>query len=439
MNNHIKEHLLDIEDYYFNYEKENYKYYVPDDLILRRDAKEKVKLMYKSFPKLVNPRNNFIDLIFYSCLNIVGSFIVILNIWIYKRYFNLIFRKVKLNPRITVKTNKIANYKRDRRFKNGYRDESIRWESKKVIPNPDIPYWNLTKKEIERNKLWAWGIGITYLITNLLVFSFNKDAILGNLFCFIVGGIMSFLDKSMNNSGIHFDNNYVPSKFYYQDEPNNKFKIAFIAIPILVGVTYLGQANQQKIEKERIEQQLVEAKKEKIEKERVQAKKDSSQYYLGLAIKDFERKRYKKSIINFDTALLIYNENYEALFKKGIALKESRKYQEAITELDRLSKKTELYKSEIYLIKGQCLLKLKKKEDAIIQVYNSAQLDNEDAKKLYDKINPFIKVLTGYRRRCCDGTTSYAEGKGACSHHRGVCKWNEPVYKEGRKYNIVNK
>ncbi|HKB45746.1 MAG TPA: hypothetical protein VKC90_15215, partial [Chitinophagaceae bacterium] len=24
---------------------------------------------------------------------------------------------------------------------------------------------------------------------------------------------------------------------------------------------------------------------------------------------------------------------------------------------------------------------------------------------------------------CCDGSRSYATGRGACSHHGGVCKW----------------
>ncbi|WP_144009378.1 tetratricopeptide repeat protein [Pedobacter nyackensis] len=56
------------------------------------------------------------------------------------------------------------------------------------------------------------------------------------------------------------------------------------------------------------------------------------------------------------------------------------------------------------------------------------------ASKLYNKVNPMRRRVSYYVTRCCDGTTSNAKGRGACSWHGGVCNWNEPVYEEYRKY-----
>jgi len=229
-----------------------------------------------------------------------------------------------------------------------------------------------------------------------------------------------------------------------------KLKIAGIVFLLLFGIAYIGNLNHEKQEKERIAKEKVDAENKKIEDERIrleteksrlaiQAKKDSSQVYFDTATKNSERKRYKQALVGLDSALLIYPENYEAQLKKGIVLKKMGKYQESIRELDALSNITGQFKSDIYLIKGQCLLKLKKKEDAIVQVFEAAELDNEEAKKLYDKINPIIKDIIGYQRRCCDGTTSDSEGRGTCSRHGGVCKWNEPIYNERRKYRITKK
>lgn len=256
----------------------------------------------------------------------------------------------------------------------------------------------------------------------------------------LIGGGVYYYFKWQNKKLAEYDNDW---KLFYHNELKRKLKIVAIVVPISIGIGYVGYSNHQEQEKERIEREQAEAERLRIEKEKIRLElkvtKDSSQLYLDLGLKDFERKRYKQSIVNLDSALLIFPENYEAQFKKGIALKERRKYQDAIDVLDDLSRKTSQYKSEIHLIKGQCFLKLKKKENAIVQVYESAELGNEEAQKLYDKINPIIKEITGYITRCCDGSTSYSSGRGACSHHGGVCKRNEPIYRERRKYQKVNK
>lgn len=61
-------------------------------------------------------------------------------------------------------------------------------------------------------------------------------------------------------------------------------------------------------------------------------------------------------------------------------------------------------------------------------------LDNETSKKkkkkknesYTDKTSPKVETYKPRYRigaRCCDGTRSYATGRGACSHHGGVCEW----------------
>lgn len=65
--------------------------------------------------------------------------------------------------------------------------------------------------------------------------------------------------------------------------------------------------------------------------------------------------------------------------------------------------------------------------------------DNElkaEAQKRYDKANPETKTYIGRRSRCCDGTSSSATGRGACSHHGGVCG-TEPIYRYGRKWKVT--
>lgn len=71
---------------------------------------------------------------------------------------------------------------------------------------------------------------------------------------------------------------------------------------------------------------------------------------------------------------------------------------------------------------------------AVADLTTSIDAGNALASKLYNKVNPLRRKVAYYVTRCCDGTTSNATGRGACSWHGGVCNWNEPVYEEYRKY-----
>jgi hypothetical protein len=58
----------------------------------------------------------------------------------------------------------------------------------------------------------------------------------------------------------------------------------------------------------------------------------------------------------------------------------------------------------------------------------------KEANRLYNKLNPLKKHVAYYCTLCCDGSTSDATGRGACSWHGGVCQWNHPIYETSRKY-----
>ena len=200
-------------------------------------------------------------------------------------------------------------------------------------------------------------------------------------------------------------------------------------------ITCLGCVDEEQRKREQAEIQRREAEAEKIRLARA-AKRDSSEHYLKRGLEVFDAKQYKESISYFDSALLVLSTNHEAQLKKSLALFKLRSYQEAMSNLDSLMKKTTLHTSDIHLIKGQCLLKLNKKEEAITHIYHSSGLGNEEASLLYEQVNPYINVIVGYTTRCCDGSSSSAKGRGACSHHGGVCNWNDPIYRKKRKYEL---
>jgi len=270
--------------------------------------------------------------------------------------------------------------------------------------------------------------GAIYLLIKILLFIWPL---------ILLVAIIYFYINWQNKKLPEYNNNW---KLFYKKELKNKLKITAIVFPVslIIGYSIYSSNESQKslkLEKQKIETEQLRIKQEKI-RLALQFKKDSSQVYLELALKDFKKKRYKRVLVNLDSSLKIYPENHEALFNKGLTLVRRRKYEDAINIFNTLNNKTDEYKSDALLEKGRCFLKLRKKKEAAIQIFQSAKLGNPQAEKLYNKVNPMIKEIIGYVTRCCDGTTSSAKGRGACSHHGGVCNWNDPIYRERRKYEI---
>jgi tetratricopeptide (TPR) repeat protein len=130
---------------------------------------------------------------------------------------------------------------------------------------------------------------------------------------------------------------------------------------------------------------------------------------------------------------LISEEQVTILAAKAIALVKTGNYKKALPELTTLISK-DTRNSDLLYNRAVCYNKTGKTQDAVTDLETAIKLGNKDAEKLYEKINPIKKRITGYVTRCCDGSTSNSSGSGACSHHGGVCNWNEPIYEEYRKY-----
>ncbi|NML40109.1 hypothetical protein HHL17_23115 [Chitinophaga sp. G-6-1-13] len=120
--------------------------------------------------------------------------------------------------------------------------------------------------------------------------------------------------------------------------------------------------------------------------------------------------------------------------KEGaVKLVNSGKYKSAVDVLTALLSQAPEDPVLLYN-RALCYDKLGAPETAIQDLRLAMKAGSAPAEKYHDKINPVRKRVTGYVTRCCDGTTSYARGRGACSWHGGVCNWNEPQYETYRKY-----
>jgi tetratricopeptide (TPR) repeat protein len=110
----------------------------------------------------------------------------------------------------------------------------------------------------------------------------------------------------------------------------------------------------------------------------------------------------------------------------------NKKYEAAIPLLDSMISVSN--NADLLYDRALCYSQTGNIAEAVRDCNNAAGMGNQMATKLNDQINPVVKHITGYVTMCCDGSVSYAKGRGACSHHGGVCNWNSPVYEESRKY-----
>lgn len=120
--------------------------------------------------------------------------------------------------------------------------------------------------------------------------------------------------------------------------------------------------------------------------------------------------------------------------KENVAkyMKEKR-YQEAKEEIDFLLRNDEDNITLLYQ-RAQCNDEMGFTKEAVDDLVLAMKLGSAEANTLHEKINPERKKISGYVTRCCDGSSSDAKGRGACSHHGGVCNWNEPVYELYREF-----
>ncbi len=165
-----------------------------------------------------------------------------------------------------------------------------------------------------------------------------------------------------------------------------------------------------------------------------QARKDSLNKYMSLARADMKSSHFSTAVHFFNKALLytdtgksyILSQRANSYFKAG-------KYGEAINDYTDLIESGAEVSSHLYE-RARCYEKSGNRQEAVNDLKEAIKLGNAEAEKLHEKINPLKRRIAYYVTRCCDGSTSSAKGRGACSHHGGVCNWNDPVYEEYRKY-----
>lgn len=187
---------------------------------------------------------------------------------------------------------------------------------------------------------------------------------------------------------------------------------------------------QQEIEREQRERE------EALELFRLEnLRKGSLHFFNTLSDSVFEINQITKSVAYLDSALSYSNSNEEdaLISKRASRLFAIRKYDLALEDYTLLIRAAQDLSGNYYQ-RALCFEKLKKRQEAVNDLRKSIDQGNENAKSLYEKINPERKKISYYITRCCDGSTSSAKGRGACSHHGGVCNWNDPVYVTYRKY-----
>jgi len=198
-----------------------------------------------------------------------------------------------------------------------------------------------------------------------------------------------------------------------------------------------NEALQLKQKTEQEAKQKEEADKKELER------KDSLNYHIQLVSKlKLEHKIDEATKqLGFALAFALTQTDKDQISKEKIAISaiktfdlvKAGKYQTALPELNNLIAQ-DGSNSDLLYNRAICYSKTGKIQEAVTDLKPLVQAGNSEAIKLHDKINPIKKRITGYHRQCCDGSTSYSEGRGTCSGHGGVCNWNVPEYEEYRKY-----
>ncbi|MEI2271675.1 hypothetical protein OHD16_05935 [Sphingobacterium sp. ML3W] len=223
---------------------------------------------------------------------------------------------------------------------------------------------------------------------------------------------------------------------------DSKVKLFITAFLIVfsIPVSIASHHFQLQKEKERAQLALAAQQKKALEEKNEAIRKDSLIYYLKLLAapaKDIDR---SLRLIDRANKFAKFSDEIDQLSNKRNTLRSNQidifikqgNYSEALGKLDNLIAHNK--DADHYYRRAICYQKLKQPHAAVSDLTIAIELGSTAAQRLYNTINPLRKRVIGYVTRCCDGTTSNARGRGACSWHGGVCNWNDPVYEEYRQY-----
>lgn len=205
---------------------------------------------------------------------------------------------------------------------------------------------------------------------------------------------------------------------------------ALLLLPILLISCGPSAEDLEELEQERLLQ--IEQEQEAIRIE------DARLHNLKLLVDQADSliiaRQFKLAVSAIDSALQFANNEGASLnLKKADCFFELRLYEDAI-EAYTIPIESKIDLANASFGRAQCYDKIGERQLAVEDLRLAMNLGNEEANVFHEKINPELKRVAYYETLCCDGTTSNAKGRGACSHHGGVCNWNNPVYETYRKY-----
>ncbi len=226
------------------------------------------------------------------------------------------------------------------------------------------------------------------------------------------------------------------------------FKLILIATILCIAIPLTRNYflnDKQEIYELKLKAEL-EEKKQKEREKYDRDRKDSLLVYLQASSTFTKKHKYAEANKKLDYATtfistesdkhLVSNERLTILATEAYGLVNLGKYKSALPLLDDLVSRDSDNPEHLFN-RAICLSRLGKTQDAVNDCDRAARNGSFKARGLYEKLNPLKKRVSYYLTRCCDGSASpsNAKGRGACSHHGGVCDWNEPIYEEYRKYN----
>lgn len=274
----------------------------------------------------------------------------------------------------------------------------------------------------------SWVLGIIFFLAAIV---FIKHPLLALLF-----GLIGFII-------IPPGHRLVEDKLRFK--LTSKLKVGLCSALFIASLPAVSHYNN--LDKQLIVQQQLKNEREQNEKaisdQNEQRRKDSLSYYLGLSNQYKKAHQIKDAATQLQFASTfastpvekdqIGREEVSIGTVKATDLISAGKYQLALPEISTLLN-TDPNNNDLLYNRAICYSKTGHVQEAVNDLKPLIQAGYADAQKIYDKINPIRKKVIGYETLCCDGTSSSAKGRGACSHHGGVCNWNHPIYEEYRKY-----
>lgn len=278
-------------------------------------------------------------------------------------------------------------------------------------------------------------VEITMWLLGILLFLFALDN-LNHLFLFLLSGFLGFML-------IPPGHRFLEKKLRFRLTPKIKTVTACSLFFALVPVSGHYDDIDRKAALQVKQAEEKSAKEKEISAQKDRQRKDSLAWYLQQSkrLAAAHKLEDANQVLQNAQAFVVTPEERDQVANQQVGIKsitalnkvKAGKYEDALSEIEGLLLLNPSNR-ELQYNKALCKSKMGNIQEAVSDLKPLLTAEYPDAVTLHNKINPVRKRVTGTCTRCCDGSISYATGRGACSHHGGVCNWNEPIYEESRKY-----